>query len=221
MISRLASRRVLQSLRALPVTTANAAKSTRTPSQQRWITAAPKPGQGPLMERRADRELPDLASTIFRWSRTFPIFVVIVAVSSLAIFNYQKSSSPVVSSTLYALRVSPRARELLGDEVYFKHQIPWISGEMNQLHGRIDIQFSVKGSRSEAVMRFASYRLSHKGMFETTEWSLEMPDGQKIDLLDGTDPFKGIVGGSDVDDFEEEAAAAAATRGFRQQPKYK
>ncbi|CRK41536.1 hypothetical protein BN1723_015925 [Verticillium longisporum] len=169
-ISRLASRRTLQSLRALPTATAKAAKCTRTPLRQRWMTAAPKPGQGPLMERRADRELPDLASTTFRWSRSFPIFVVIVAVSSLAIFNYQKSSSPVVSSTLYALRVSPKARELLGDEVYFKHQIPWISGEMNQLHGRIDIAFSVKGSRSEAVMRFASYRLSHKGMFETTEW---------------------------------------------------
>ncbi|CRK27625.1 hypothetical protein BN1708_014867 [Verticillium longisporum] len=219
-ISRLASRRTLQSLRALPTATAKAAKCTRTPLRQRWMTAAPKPGQGPLMERRADRELPDLASTTFRWSRSFPIFVVIVAVSSLAIFNYQKSSSPVVSSTLYALRVSPKARELLGDEVYFKHQIPWISGEMNQLHGRIDIAFSVKGSRSEAVMRFASYRLSHKGMFETTEWSLEMPDGRKIDLLDGTDPFKGIVGGNDLDDYEEEAASAA-TRGFRQQPKLK
>ncbi|EEY17559.1 cytochrome oxidase assembly [Verticillium alfalfae VaMs.102] len=216
MISRLASRRALQPLRVLPTTTANVAKCTRTPLQQRWMTAAPKPGQGPLMERRADH----LASTTFRWSRSFPIFVVIVAVSSLAIFNYQKSSSPVVSSTLYALRVSPKARELLGDEVYFKHQIPWISGEMNQLHGRIDIAFSVKGSRSEAVMRFASYRLSHKGMFETTEWSLEMPDGRKIDLLDGTDPFKGIVGGNDLDDYDEEAASAA-TRGFRQQPKLK
>jgi cytochrome c oxidase assembly factor 1 len=155
-------------------------------------------------------------SSAFSWARTFPIFVVIIAVSSLAIFNYQKSSSPVVSSTLYALRVSPKARDLLGDEVYFKHQIPWISGEMNQLHGRIDISFSVKGSKSEAVMRFSSFRTSHKGLFETTEWSLEMPDGRKIDLLDGTDPFKGIVGGDYDDDLDDNVTGASATRGFRQ-----
>lgn len=86
---------------------------------------------------------------------------------------------------------------------------------MNQLHGRIDISFAVKGSKSEAVMRFASFRLSHKGQFETTEWSLEMPDGRKVDMLDGTDPFRGIVGG-DIEPDEEELAAAAATRGFRQ-----
>ncbi|ROT40250.1 DUF1783-domain-containing protein [Sodiomyces alkalinus F11] len=161
------------------------------------------------MERRADRDLPDLASTKFRWSRSLPIFILIVAASSLAIFNYQKSSSPIVSSTLYSLRVSPRAREILGDKIYFKHQIPWISGEMNQLHGRINISFPVKGTRGEAIMRFQSYRLSHKGMFETTEWSLETPDGHKIDLLDGADPFRGIVGSRNEED-------EATTRGFRQ-----
>jgi cytochrome c oxidase assembly factor 1 len=76
----------------------------------------------------------------------------------LGIFNYQKSSSSVVSSTLYALRTSPRAREILGDEIYFAQQIPWISGEMNQLHGRIDITFWVKGTKSQGKMRFRSIR---------------------------------------------------------------
>lgn len=81
---------------------------------------------------------------------------------------------------------------------------------MNQLQGRINISFPVKGTRGEAVMRFQSYRPSQKGMFETTEWSLEMPDGRKIDLLDGDDPFRGIMGGRDDEDDE------AMTRGFRQ-----
>ncbi|KAH7366817.1 cytochrome oxidase assembly [Plectosphaerella cucumerina] len=221
MIPRTANRRALVLIRSGVATTtapASVLRCSRTGLpvfQQRWRTAAPRPGQGPLLERRADRELPEVSSA-FSWARTFPIFVVIIAVSSLAIFNYQKSSSPVVSSTLYALRVSPKARDLLGDEVYFKHQIPWISGEMNQLHGRIDISFSVKGSKSEAVMRFSSFRTSHKGLFETTEWSLEMPDGRKIDLLDGTDPFKGIVGGDYDDDLDDNVTGASATRGFRQ-----
>ncbi|KAI0859324.1 DUF1783-domain-containing protein [Xylaria cubensis] len=188
--------------------------TTRNIVQRRTLISAPKPGDGPLMERRPDRELPNTDG--FRWSRTLPIFLALIALSSVAIFNYQKLSSPVVASTLYALRTNKRARELLGDEIYFKHQIPWISGEMNQLRGRIDISFAVKGTRTTGVMRFASIRPSARAMFETTEWSLETADGTRIDLLDGGDPFKGIAGYS-MD--EEEREAALETRGFRQQVK--
>lgn len=146
-----------------------------------------------------------------------PIFIVIVAASSLAIFNYQKSSSPVVAGTLYALRTSPAAREYLGDEIYFKQQIPWISGEMNQLHGRINISFAVKGTRNNGVMHFASYRPTPKGVFETTEWSLETTDGKKIDLLDEGDPFQAIRMAEGLDDDDDEDGLA--TRGFRQMNK--
>ncbi|KAI1293302.1 DUF1783-domain-containing protein [Xylaria venustula] len=208
MLSRIVRRRALLLLR-----NSNGSRA-RNLVQRRTLVSAPKPGDGPLMERRPDRELPNIDG--FRWARTFPIFLALIALSSLAIFNYQKLSSPVVASTLYALRTNKRARELLGDEIYFKHQIPWISGEMNQLRGRIDISFAVKGSRSTAVMRFASVRPSARAMFETTEWSLEMPDGAHVDLLDGGDPFKGIAGYS-MD--EEEREAALETRGFRQQIK--
>ena len=119
----------------------------------------PAPGQnsGPLLERRSDRELPSVNSNR-KWMRTFPIFVVVVGAAMLAIFNYQKSSSSVVSSTLYALRTSPRAREILGEEIYFANKIPWVRGEMNQLHGRIDISFWVKGTKTQGKMRFRSIR---------------------------------------------------------------
>ncbi|KAF4952531.1 hypothetical protein FSARC_12619 [Fusarium sarcochroum] len=191
------------------------------PAQKRWITPAPKPGDGPMMSRRADRELPDIADVTFRWRRTFPIFLVIVAASSVAIFNYQKMSSPVVSSTLYALRTNAEARALLGDEVYFRHQIPWIHGEMNQLHGRIDIWFSVRGTKGEGVMRFASNRPTSKGFFSTTEWSLTMADGTRLDLLDNGDPFKALIGGGGVDEDLPTLEEDAPTRGFRKQVEYK
>lgn len=126
-------------------------------------------------------------------------------------------SSPVIASTLYALRTNAVARQLLGDDIYFKHQIPWIHGEMNQMQGRIDVWFTVKGTRGTAVMRFASNRKTSKGMFETTEWSLksEEADGVWIDLLEGGDPFRGLVaeGGSVAAIDEDEMI-----RGFRQQP---
>jgi cytochrome c oxidase assembly factor 1 len=127
-----------------------------------------------------------------KWKKTVPIFLVVLISSTLAIFNYQKSTSPVVASNMYALRTSPKAREALGDEIYFASKMPWIWGEMNQLHGRIDIQFEVKGTKNSGTMRFKSFREKRMGMFATTEWSLEVQGQEKIDLLDGGDPFKGI-----------------------------
>jgi cytochrome c oxidase assembly factor 1 len=143
-----------------------------------------------------------------------------MACASVAIFNYQKYSSPVIASTLYSLRTSAKAREYLGDEIYFKYKIPWISGEMNQLHGRIDISFPVKGTRNEAVMRFSSRRPNSKGLFETFEWSLQTPDGRKIDLLEGSDPFRGLGNEDDLADLADENDGPA-TRGFRQQATFK
>jgi cytochrome c oxidase assembly factor 1 len=95
---------------------------------------------------------------------TIPVFLVTVTGSCLAIFNYQKSSSSVVASTLYSLRVHPQARALLGDEIQFKHHFPIIWGELNQLHGNIDISYAVKGTKGEGTIRFKSTRKSRMGL---------------------------------------------------------
>lgn len=92
----------------------------------------------------------------YLWS--IPLFLITLAASAAAIFNYQRSSSSVVSSTLYALRVNPQVRELLGDEIQFKAKIPWITGTMDQMHGRIDISYAVKGTKSEGIVYFKSTR---------------------------------------------------------------
>ncbi|EHK16015.1 uncharacterized protein TRIVIDRAFT_130884, partial [Trichoderma virens Gv29-8] len=216
MISRIARRRLLSaaSRRVGGGRSTESAGWNARAVQKRWMTPAPKPGDGPMMSRRADRELPDVGQVSQGWRRTMPIFLAVVAVCSVTIFNYQKSSSPIISSTLYALRTSPEANRLLGDEIYFKHQIPWISGEMNQVKGRIDISFSVRGSKAAGVMRFASFRPSNKALFETTTWSLTMEDGTVVDLLDGNDPFKGLLG-DDEDDVV--LVDDVSTKGFRQQ----
>lgn len=70
--------------------------------------------------------------------------------------------------------------------------MPWIWGEMNQLHGRIDIQFEVKGKNAVGTMRFKSAREGRRGLWETAEWSLETRDGRKIDLLDDNDIFRAM-----------------------------
>ncbi|KFY21519.1 hypothetical protein V493_07332 [Pseudogymnoascus sp. VKM F-4281 (FW-2241)] len=162
--------------------------------QRRGLVSPPKVGGAPLMERRADRELPEIQRSGMKWLRSIPIFIAVLTGCTLGIFNYQKSSSSVVSSTMYALRTSPAAREFLGDEIYFAHQMPWIWGEMNQLHGRIDIHFEVRGTKRQGTMRFRSFRRGGRnGVFETEEWSLEGDDGVRVDLLDRGDVFKAIM----------------------------
>lgn len=134
-----------------------------SPLPSRTIIAPPRPGSGPLRERRPDRALPPIPRPWLIWARTLPLFILIVTVSTLGLFNYQKQSSSVVASTMYALRTSERGREVLGDEIYYRDWFPWIWGEMNQLHGRIDIRFGVKGTRGRGMMRFKCVRRQRMG----------------------------------------------------------
>lgn len=61
---------------------------------------------------------------------------------------------------------------MLGDEIYFASQMPWIWGEMNQLHGRINISFEVKGTRGKGTMRFKSIRRTRMGYVSSLGLSL-------------------------------------------------
>ena len=131
--------------------------------QRRTLIAAPSPNDGPLLTRRSDRALPEIPSSRKLWLKTLPIFLSIITLSTLAIFNYQKASSSIVNATLYALRTSETGKRELGEQVYFRDKFPWIWGEMNQLHGRIDISFGVKGTKGKGVMRFKSVRKTRMG----------------------------------------------------------
>lgn len=119
-----------------------------------------------------------------------------MTIATLVFFNYQKTESSVVTSTLYALRTNPDVREILGDEIYFASKYPWISGEINQVHGRIDITFWVKGTKQQGQVRLQCRRQKKNGLYLTKEWSLTMEDGSKLQLYDpegnAIDPFAGL-----------------------------
>lgn len=168
---------------------------SQAPTMRTPLIPPPAENSGPLLSRRANRALPSLTNTaLWTWAKTLPLFVLAIVLSSLAIFNYQKSSSSTINSILYALRTNTQARELLGDEIYFASKTPWIRGELNQLHGRIDVRFWVKGTKGQGETRFKSERKRRDGYFETGEWSLVMTDGRKVELLDtkggGEDIFR-------------------------------
>jgi cytochrome c oxidase assembly factor 1 len=91
-----------------------------------------------------------------------PLVVGALIAGALGIINYEKSSHSVVSSSLYALRVNPVARELLGEEIYFSSGFPWISGPIDPMHGVIDVEFGVKGTKGKGRMKFKCTREHRK-----------------------------------------------------------
>ncbi|KAF2642398.1 DUF1783-domain-containing protein [Massarina eburnea CBS 473.64] len=164
----------------------------------------PKDGEV-LLERRANRELPPVPPLIpYQVLKTFPIFLLSMAAATFAFFNYQKQESSVVTSTLYALRTNPIVRERLGDEIYFASKYPWIKGEINQVHGRIDITFWVKGTRDMGEVRLRCRRRGRGGYFVTQEYSLTMAEREgggereRLELYDpegnAVDPFVDPLG---------------------------
>lgn len=116
----------------------------------------------------------------------------------LVFFNYQKQESSVVTSTLYALRTNPLVRSELGDEIYFASKYPWISGEINQVQGKIDISFRVKGTKTSGEVRLRCRRKGRGGLYYTQEYSLMLEDGRKLELYDpegnAIDPFSDPMG---------------------------
>ncbi|OAL47041.1 DUF1783-domain-containing protein [Pyrenochaeta sp. DS3sAY3a] len=155
----------------------------------------PPPKEGEvLLERRPNRALPPIPPLIpTQVAKTLPLFIVAMAISLFAFFNYQKTESSVVTSTLYALRTNPAVREQLGDEIYFASKNPWVRGEINQVHGRIDISFWVKGTRKQGEVKLRCRRRGRGGLYETKEYSLTLEDGTRMELYDpegnAIDPF--------------------------------
>lgn len=129
-----------------------------------------------------DRELPDPLKDRTRARVQFVGFWVLMGICALLMFNYEKQNSPVVTTTLHFLRRSQIIRSVLGDEIDFASVYPWISGELNQVKGVVDIKFTVKGSNNQGVVRLVADRMSRHDEFLIHEWSLEV-DGKKYDLL--------------------------------------
>ncbi|USP76645.1 hypothetical protein yc1106_03919 [Curvularia clavata] len=157
----------------------------------------PKDGEI-LLERRPNRALPPVPPLIPpQVLRTLPLFVIAMTVSLFAFFNYQKQESSVVTATLYALRTNPLVREQLGDEIYFASKYPWIKGEINQVHGRIEVSFWVKGTKQAGEVKLRCRRKGRGGLYYTQEYSLTLEDGTRMELYDpqgnAIDPFQEIA----------------------------
>ncbi|KAL6950787.1 hypothetical protein ACO0QE_000068 [Hanseniaspora vineae] len=164
----------------------NRVASTRknsTSTTNKTTTNASIPAEHPPMT--INTELPDPFKGKTTRRLQFVSFLVAISVALAVVFNYEKTKSPVVSNTLYQLRRSDRIRDLMGNSIDMYGLMPWVSGELNQVQGKINIKFYVKGSKNKkGIVRLVADRENKQHEFLIHEWSLESEeDGVKIDLL--------------------------------------
>lgn len=136
---------------------------------------------------RIDRELPNPNEDKVKQRLGFVGFSLAIAAALTLIFNYEKTESPIVSNTLYHLRRSSATRDLLGENIEFDGLIPWVYGELNQVAGKVNIKFYIKGSKNvPGKVKLVAGRDSRLEEFLIHEWSLTVDD-KKIDLLSEND----------------------------------
>ncbi|KAL7662528.1 Uncharacterized protein ABC855_g4775 [[Candida] zeylanoides] len=150
--------------------------------QQRAAAGAPTMGPRPVT---VERELPDPFAFRKQNYYYFTCYGLGVVLACVFIFNYEKSSSPVITSVLYFLRRSEQALAALGDDINFAHQWPWIWGTLNTVRGDVDISFEVKGSKQSGVLVLKANRDSKSDQFRVRQWELQLNDAAntRIDLM--------------------------------------
>jgi cytochrome c oxidase assembly factor 1 len=112
---------------------------------------------------------------------TFLVFAVGMTAACVGIFNYEKVSSPIMNATMYFLRRSDHARELLGSKITYDGLYPWISGEVNTMKGLVDCSTRICGDKGSALMILKAEKNSEE-RFRIIQWLLIGANGEVVDL---------------------------------------
>ncbi|KAI0218602.1 cytochrome oxidase assembly protein 1, partial [Massospora cicadina] len=112
----------------------------------------------PLTNLAIERDLPDVNSNRKRDALLVAGGILLWAGVILVSFNYQKQNTSIVRSTLFTAKYNPQVVELLGNDLDFASAWPWIGGAINHLKGRIEISYSIRGSKGNGKLIFKSYR---------------------------------------------------------------
>lgn len=111
----------------------------------------------------------------------FVVFAVGMTIACAGIFNYEKTSSPIMNATMYFIRRSKDARELLGSKITYDGIVPWISGEVNTMKGVVDCSARISGDKSSALMVLKAEKKADE-RFTINEWILYGDNGTIVDL---------------------------------------
>lgn len=104
------------------------------------------------------------------------VYGIGVIVSCAVIFNYEKTTSPILNSVFYILRRNPEVVAKIGEEIGYASSYPWISGELNTVKGDIDINFTVKGEKDSGQLYFKASRPDRITPFTVHHWYLKVGD---------------------------------------------
>ncbi|KAF8633086.1 hypothetical protein AX17_004681 [Amanita inopinata Kibby_2008] len=123
-----------------------------------------------------------------RWPLVFA--VVAVGLTSWAAFlsyatNQEKLSSSVFRSIMRAVRGDSQVREVLGEAIrpqpeWWLNGDPYITGQIGQLQGNIDVSFRIRGSKGSGTVYFTSIRREKGRPFTTLRFKVICDDGRVL-----------------------------------------
>lgn len=128
-----------------------------------------------------DRDFPDPFAKEKQNRWYFVSYGLGVILSCAAIFNYEKTTSPIITLTFFILRRSTLAKELLGPTIGYSSLMPWISGPLNTVQGRVDISFGVKGEFGKGKLELKAQRETRADPFVFEKFLL-IVDEKEYDL---------------------------------------
>lgn len=135
-----------------------------------------------------DRPLPDVLGQKKKQRVYFAMFCGVMAVSLLGMIKYEAANSPIVTSTLAALRRSKLCQEAVGSNVRFTSSMPWVSGSAGIAKDIVDFSYSVEGDSGSATVRFRAVKVPGELRYVVENWCITpnqgTDKGKQIDLID-------------------------------------
>ncbi|KAF8802872.1 DUF1783-domain-containing protein [Phlegmacium glaucopus] len=135
------------------------------------------------------RELPTAKS---RWP--VALGVLIVGGSAWAAFityvrNDEKLSSSVFRSILRAVKADPQLHGVLGEVIrpqpeWWLNGDPYVSGQIGQLQGNIDVSFRIRGSKGSGTLYFTSIRKEKGAPYTVLRFRVICDDGTVVNISD-------------------------------------
>ncbi|KAJ6516953.1 cytochrome oxidase complex assembly protein 1-domain-containing protein [Mycena vitilis] len=126
------------------------------------------------------------------YRRLWPVAVAITALGSWAAFfgyitNNAKATSSFVEKTLRVAATDPNLCAALGGDVrpqpeWWLNGRPRIRGELDQLHGNIELSVRLCGSRGAGTLYFSSVRKAEASPYEILRFEVIADDGTVLKL---------------------------------------
>lgn len=145
-------------------------------------------GRPQLIKKTVDKPLPDVLGKQRQSRRYFLTFCGLMALSLAGMVKYEAANSPIVTSTLQALRRSPLTLEALGPNIRFCSSMPWISGNSGIAKEVVDFSYEAQGDLASATVRFRAVKVPYELRYNMEKWSITPHEGPlkdtEISLLD-------------------------------------